>query len=608
MLGCATVATTLMLAAAARAAVTATSNGQELSGVTTITGTLVPPSTFTLSQGGSGQALKTNQLAGDGISLTQLTGAEYGGPYGDSGQDNLTLNVNGLYMKGESNGEDHWNGRIMSLSSWGGLSGTLFGYSQKNLDYAIRPFSEGGYMQPSKAGIKFMAHNLGDLYYDPVKLPPVYIFYGHQTTTIAQTIGLSGDPATRLANIESNLKPMMELGGTNHLLKLIHISDNTKSIIMNPTAGSITIHGNAVLTTADAAAFAQQSALAALQTSVTTGYVAKSADTLAIGTGTTAGDHGFAIGALAIAGEGAISFGTMAGNNETPASGAYSISLGHQSHGEGAQSIAIGKSGWAGAIDAIAVGHESAALSVNSVAVGRLAVATKWGQVVLGAFNDPMDNTISNTPGPLDIIFAIGNGTSDTSRSNALVVNRSGDTEVAGTLKAGGKTVLTQGTGGSAFLTSTEIGASYIDATELAAALAADRTTSNGLYLTPEAAGMTFLDKTTAQDDYLKKDDAAAAYTDATELENALENYQQKNAAISTSASATVGGALTATGLATLNGGATVVGSTVVTGTLSVGGTGGTNGTLTAKKIRVPAGGDLPMDPAFTADGGLGAP
>lgn len=396
-------AAVILTTPAGQAAVTATSYGQELSGLTTITGYL------TLSQGVGTDAWMTNVLMTNGMTLER----QYGGAEGDLGHDYAVFDLNGLSWRNDYSGNDGWYGCLMTQTSWNGITGSLYGPNQKNLDYSIRPFSQGEYTEPSKAGIKFMAHNLGDIHYDTVKTPPLYIFYGHQNASLAQTSSVYLDAASRVSSLDLNTKPMMELGGDSHLLKLIHVTDNTKSIVMDPTAGSITIHG---------------------------------------------------------------------------------------------------------------------------------------------------------------------------------------------------KAVLTQGTGGAAFLTSNEIGASYIDTTELAAALAADRTTSDGLYLTPAAAGTTYLSQMTANNDYLKKADASTTYTDATELEDALENYQPKDAAINTSASATVGGALTATGLATLNGGATVVGSTVVTGTLSVGGTGGANGTITAKKIRVPAGGDLPMDPAFTADGGLGTP
>ena|GEM_PF-3802216 len=77
---------------------------------------------------------------------------------------------------------------------------------------------------------------------------------------------------------------------------------------------------------------------------------------------------------------------------------------------------------------------------------------------------------------------------------------------------------------------------------------------------------------------------------------------------------ATISRGLTVNGPATITGGMTlaaplaVTGVATVNGALNVTGTIGSNGTVSAKKVRVQPGGDLPMDAAFQNDGGLGAP
>jgi hypothetical protein len=67
-------------------------------------------------------------------------------------------------------------------------------------------------------------------------------------------------------------------------------------------------------------------------------------------------------------------------------------------------------------------------------------------------------------------------------------------------------------------------------------------------------------------------------------------------------------GGLSASGTTTLSGPVNHVGTLQVTGTLQVSGSAGNDGTLTAKKIRVQPGGDLPMDEDFQNNGGLGMP
>ncbi|MBL9185081.1 MAG: hypothetical protein JNN17_23240 [Verrucomicrobiaceae bacterium] len=77
---------------------------------------------------------------------------------------------------------------------------------------------------------------------------------------------------------------------------------------------------------------------------------------------------------------------------------------------------------------------------------------------------------------------------------------------------------------------------------------------------------------------------------------------------------ATISRGLTVNGPATITGGVSlaapvsVAGAAEIEGTLNVTGFQGTQGTITARKVRVQPGGDLPMDAAFQNDGGLGQP
>lgn len=245
-------------------------------------------------------------------------------------------------------------------------------------------------------------------------------------TTLSGTLGVTG--AATLSN-------SLTVGGTTTAQALNATSGSFSGNLA--VGGSLTVGGEAVLTQAAA------NSLYLTPSTASATYVSKSASSVAIGNNATAAGGAFAAGDNSIAGAGAISLGTWAGSNGTPASGASSISMGYASHGNGEQSISMGTWNWASANDSISIGPASNTLSQKSVAIGNNLFAYRWGQVVLGTFNTTPANVQSsytNTAQPTDEIFVIGNGADNDNRSNAFVIKRNGDTEVVGTLKVGGLT------------------------------------------------------------------------------------------------------------------------------------------------------------------------
>lgn len=208
-------------------------------------------------------------------------------------------------------------------------------------------------------------------------------------------------------------------------------------------SGNLTVGGSPVLTQAAAnTTFATQASVtsqfASLNTQLSTNYVDKSANSLAMGTDATAAGGGWALGDYSIAAGGAISIGTWAGNNGGAASGDVSISLGYASHGFGTGAISMGSYNWAAGENTVSIGAGSYTSSKNSIAVGNGVITYRWGQIVLGTYNVFTENWTDTTL-PTDEIFIIGNGTSDTARSNAFVIKRNGDAQLTASLTVQGR-------------------------------------------------------------------------------------------------------------------------------------------------------------------------
>lgn len=145
-------------------------------------------------------------------------------------------------------------------------------------------------------------------------------------------------------------------------------------------------------------------------------------------------------------------FSIALGRNNN-ATGTYSLVIGQESDASGESSIAIGNSCNATATNAMAIGHLTNATNSNSFAfgtstrangisstaggrsgaargmvatsIGENTIANGFGSFVIGHFNDslvaPQTASVSTTP-----LFIVGNGTSSTTRSNAMMIRKDG--------------------------------------------------------------------------------------------------------------------------------------------------------------------------------------
>jgi hypothetical protein len=91
----------------------------------------------------------------------------------------------------------------------------------------------------------------------------------------------------------------------------------------------------------------------------------------------------------------------------------------------GADALAVGSSVQATGHNTTAFGSNTIASGENSTAVGDHLQAQGFGQFVTGAYNVPQGNP--NAANGADQLFAVGNGTDDTHRSNAVAVLRNGN-------------------------------------------------------------------------------------------------------------------------------------------------------------------------------------
>ncbi|MBT8270793.1 MAG: tail fiber domain-containing protein, partial [Bacteroidia bacterium] len=161
------------------------------------------------------------------------------------------------------------------------------------------------------------------------------------------------------------------------------------------------------------------------------------------------GDYSFAAGlSNIISGDNSIALGQQAealGVNSnaiglgSEAIGDYSTAIGHETMASGLNSIAVGAGANATAIGSVAfgtsndasgqfstaLGYLSDAIGNYSTAFGRNITSTSYGSFIIGVYNS---NDFGNTTQWIDsdVLFQIGNGLSDATRSNALTVRKDG--------------------------------------------------------------------------------------------------------------------------------------------------------------------------------------
>lgn len=120
------------------------------------------------------------------------------------------------------------------------------------------------------------------------------------------------------------------------------------------------------------------------------------------------------------------------GLNST-ASGFYSFASGQHSRAQGEGSFATGLGTEALGMHSFAAGSDTRAVGQSAFAMG-LGVVARGHSTVFGRYND----TVSAYGGWVDTdpLFMLGNGTGNTSRSNALLVTKEGNMTIGGLLPA----------------------------------------------------------------------------------------------------------------------------------------------------------------------------
>ena len=124
-------------------------------------------------------------------------------------------------------------------------------------------------------------------------------------------------------------------------------------------------------------------------------------------------------------------YATAFGQNSL-ASGQYATAFGLNSVASGTYSTAFGQNDTAFGTHSLAFGHNTKALGIYSTSSGFNTTAFSGMETVIGQYNTsytPQNAWGWNLP---DRVFVIGNGTENNSRSDALIVKKSGDTELYG--------------------------------------------------------------------------------------------------------------------------------------------------------------------------------
>jgi len=127
---------------------------------------------------------------------------------------------------------------------------------------------------------------------------------------------------------------------------------------------------------------------------------------------------------------GATGDGALATGIGVEASGNYSFAQGGSTKASGLYAVALGFSTNATGPQSVAMGGFTSASGTFSVALGRNTIADDNNTTVVGVYND---NALSNST-----LFQVGNGTTNTNRSNAFTVYQNGNIEMGDNTTASG--------------------------------------------------------------------------------------------------------------------------------------------------------------------------
>lgn len=118
------------------------------------------------------------------------------------------------------------------------------------------------------------------------------------------------------------------------------------------------------------------------------------------------------------------------GKNNT-ALGEGAFVAGENSYASGLYSVVLGSNTSDVRERSVAIGNDNAAPALQSVAIGKGAFSYSYQGVATGRYNIIQGN--NNAEVATDPVFAVGNGTSDASRSNALTILKNGNTGIGTT-------------------------------------------------------------------------------------------------------------------------------------------------------------------------------
>lgn len=118
----------------------------------------------------------------------------------------------------------------------------------------------------------------------------------------------------------------------------------------------------------------------------------------------------------------------------TTASGAASTAMGNSTTASGNYSSAMGSMTIASGEYSNAMGQSTTSSGSHSTAIGRETTALSGYEVAIGAYNTAYSPASTTSWNADDRIFVIGNGTSTAIKSDALIVYKSGDAELSGTM------------------------------------------------------------------------------------------------------------------------------------------------------------------------------
>ena len=166
------------------------------------------------------------------------------------------------------------------------------------------------------------------------------------------------------------------------------------------------------------------------------GYEVKATGDLshALGYSTGAsGEGGLAGGSYSVASGGS----SVAMGAYTTASGYLSTALGLRTTASGITAVAFGNGTKATGLSATALGMKTTASGRASLALGNGTVARSFGETAAGSYNVDATPHGADSWNTGDRLFVIGNGQSETARSDAFVVFKNGNAMLKGTLTQG---------------------------------------------------------------------------------------------------------------------------------------------------------------------------